>query len=69
MSKHSDDVHIHLPPPSFWPIVLAGGLVLIAIGVVSSFTTSIVGIIVLLIAIGGWAMENRAEEEELRHHE
>ena len=54
---------IHVPGPSFWPIVLAGGLALIAIGVVSSFTFSIVGILILLTAIGGWAMENRAEEE------
>jgi hypothetical protein len=54
---------IHIPGPSFWPIVLAGGLVLTAIGVVSSFTFSIVGILILLTAIGGWAMENRAEEE------
>jgi cytochrome c oxidase subunit 1 len=64
MQKHSD---IHVPPPSFWPIVLAGGLVLIAIGVISGLTVSIVGIIVLFVAIGGWAMENRAEEEA--HHE
>jgi len=64
MSKHSD---IHVPPPSFWPIILAGGLVLIAIGIISSFTVSIVGVIVLLVAIGGWAMENRAEEDA--HHE
>ncbi len=54
---------IRVPGPSFWPIVLAGGLVLIAIGVVSSFIVSILGVIVLLIAVGGWAMENRAEEE------
>jgi hypothetical protein len=60
MKEHPD---IHLPGPSFWPIVLAGGLVLIAIGVVSSFTFSIVGILILLTAIGGWAMENRAEGE------
>jgi len=60
MSKHSD---IHIPPPSYWPIVLAGGLVLIAMGVISSFFVSVIGIIVLLVAIGGWAMENRAEEE------
>ena len=59
MKEHSD---IHVPSPSFWPIVLAGGLVLIAIGVVSSFTFSIVGILILLTAIGGWAMENRSEE-------
>ncbi len=60
MKKHPD---IHIPPPSFWPIFLAGGLVLIAIGVVSSFIVSILGIIVLLMAVGGWALENRAEEE------
>lgn len=59
MKEHPD---IHVPSPSFWPIVLAGGLVLIAIGVVSSFIVSLVGILVLLTAIGGWAMENRAEE-------
>ena len=60
MTKHSD---IHLPPPSFWPIVLAGGLGLIAIGVVSSFLVSIAGLVVLLVAIGGWAMENRTQQE------
>jgi hypothetical protein len=59
--KESPDIHI--PGPSFWPIILAGGLVLIAIGVVSSFTVSIIGILILLIAIGGWAIENRSEEE------
>jgi len=64
MKEHPD---IHMPPPSYWPISLAGGLVLIAIGVVSSFAISLVGIIVLLVSIGGWAMENRTEEE--LHHE
>jgi len=61
MKKKPD---IHIPPPSFWPIISAGGLVLIAIGVVSSFVVSILGIIVLLIAVGGWAMENRAKEAD-----
>jgi len=62
MSQNSDS-DIHVPPPSFWPILLAGGLVLIAIGVISSFTTSIIGIVVLLISIGGWTMENRSQEK------
>ena len=62
-----ENPEIHLPPPSFWPIILASGLLLIAIGVVSSYLYSIIGIVVLLIAVGGWAMENRAEEEG--HHE
>ena len=50
---------IHMPSPSFWPIVLAFGMALIATGVVSTFIVSIVGVVVLLIAIAGWSMENR----------
>ncbi len=63
MEEHPD---IHMPGPSFWPIALAAGLVLIAIGTVSNFIASIIGIIVLLVSIAGWTMENRAEE---LHHE
>jgi len=59
---------IHLPGPSYWPIMLAFGLVLISIGVVSNFIVSIVGVIVLLVSVGGWTLENRAEDQE-EHHE
>jgi cytochrome c oxidase subunit 1 len=58
---------IHIPAPSFWPIVLAGGLVLMAVGMVSTLVVSIVGVIVLFVAVAGWAMENRSQEES--HHE
>ena len=58
---------IHLPPPSYWPIALAFGLVLIAIGVVSSFVISIVGIVILLVAIAGWTLENRSLGQEEHH--
>jgi cytochrome c oxidase subunit I len=57
----------HLPSPSFWPIVLALGLALIAQGVVSDILTSLVGVLVIMVAIAGWALENRAAEQEERH--
>jgi cytochrome c oxidase subunit 1 len=59
---------IHLPAPSYWPIALAFGLVLISIGVVSNFIVSIVGVIVLLASVAGWTLENRADGQE-EHHE
>lgn len=59
-----DNDDIHVPPPSYWPILLAGGLGLIAIGVITNFILSIIGIVVLLISVGGWAMENRAEDAD-----
>lgn len=59
---------IHLPSPSYWPIILAFGLTLISSGVIWGFFISILGVIVLLISIAGWTLENRAEGQE-RHHE
>jgi len=64
----NDHPEIHLPSPSFWPILLAFGMALIAIGVVSTIFVSIVGIIVLLVSIAGWTLENRAASQE-EHHE
>jgi cytochrome c oxidase subunit 1 len=60
---------IHMPSPSYWPIVLAFGLTLIATGVIFGTLISLLGVIVLLVAIAGWTRENRrnAAGEELLH--
>lgn len=63
-----DKPEVHLPAPSYWPIALAFSLVLISIGVVSTFVISIVGVVGLLISIAGWTLENRADGQE-EHHE
>jgi len=59
---------IHLPPPSYWPIALAFGMTLIGVGVVSNIIVSIVGVIVMVVSIAGWTMENRKLGQE-EHHE
>jgi cytochrome c oxidase subunit I len=63
----NDQPEIHLPSPSFWPIVLAFGMALIASGVIWSIFISIAGVVVLLVSIAGWALENRAEDQEENH--
>ncbi|MEJ2711139.1 MAG: cytochrome c oxidase subunit 4 [Anaerolineales bacterium] len=50
---------VHLPQPSWWPIVLALGVLLIALGVVFTWIASLLGVAVLLGAIIGWTLENR----------
>ena len=65
-SQPTSEPDIELPPPSYWPMVLAFGLLLISIGVVSTLLISFVGIIVLLVAIAGWVRENRMISH---HHE
>jgi len=63
----NEQPEIHLPSPSYWPIALAFGMALIAIGVVSTFILSIVGVVVMLVAIAGWTLENRAAGQEAHH--
>ena len=67
----SHSAAIHLPPPSYWPIVLAAGMLVIAIGIIYSLIVAGVGVVILLAAIVGWTGENRALEaqEEHGHHE
>ena len=62
-----EDPNIHLPSPSFWPITLAFSMLLISAGVVSNIIVSIVGVILLLVSIAGWTMENRAGKKEGTH--
>ncbi len=51
------DAHIHLPSPSYWPIVLAFSLPIIAYGVIFNLIFSVVGAGILLLAMFGWALE------------
>jgi hypothetical protein len=45
---------VQLPGPTFWPMVLAFGITLLAAGLVTNFAVSIVGIVILARAILGW---------------
>lgn len=54
---------IHMPLPSFWPITLAFSVLLVITGVITSWLVSLVGAILLIASITGWALENRTDEE------
>ena len=51
------DAHIHMPSPSYWPIVLALGLPVTAFGVIYSIPIAIVGGVIILLGMYGWALE------------
>ena len=65
MNEQPEDIHV--PPPSFWPILLAFGLWCISFGVIVNPYLSIAGLVILLVAIAGWTLENRAENKEEEH--
>jgi hypothetical protein len=52
-----------LPRPTYWPAVLAGGVVVFAWGPPTSWTVSVVGAVVSVVAIRGWIGELRHESE------
>jgi len=51
------DTNIHLPSPSYWPIVLAFGFPIIAYGVIYNLLLSVVGLAIVLLGIFGWVLE------------
>ncbi|NCV75001.1 cytochrome ubiquinol oxidase subunit I [bacterium] len=51
------DAHIHMPSPSYWPIVIAFGLPVTALGVIYSIPVAIFGGLIILMGAFGWALE------------
>lgn len=47
----------HMPGPSFWPVVLAFGVLLLAVGALTMLPVVFAGLAVVLVGIYGWAFE------------
>lgn len=58
---HSEAGHIHLPGPSYWPIVISVALLITIVGLLVVNSTPvllIVGGVLVLISIVGWGLED-----------
>jgi hypothetical protein len=56
---------IHLPGPSFQPVVLAFGLALAITGVVIFPAISVIGLVIVLVTLFMWIRDTRRETSEL----
>jgi Flp pilus assembly protein TadB len=56
---------IHLPGPSYIPVVTAFGLTIAVIGVVLSWILVATGLLITVIAIARWIRETRQDISEL----
>jgi hypothetical protein len=56
---------IHLPGPSYQPVVLAFGLALAITGVVLFPIVAVIGGVIALVALIGWIRDTRREISEL----
>ena len=58
---------MHMPSPSYWPMVLAFGLPVVAIGLIFNHVISVVGALIILLGVYGWVQEpSVADDERLR---
>jgi cytochrome c oxidase subunit 1 len=57
------DKHIHLPSPSYWPIILAFALPIMGYGVIYNRLLIVAGGLLVLLAMFGWALEPSVADE------
>jgi cytochrome c oxidase subunit 1 len=56
-SKPVSGAEIHLPLPSFWPIIMAAGLTLTLAGLVLTPVSAGLGLFIFALAVTGWIIE------------
>lgn len=57
------DAHIHLPSPSYWPLVLAIGVGILGLGIIYGIPMMVIGAAITLFASYGWVLEPSVAEE------
>ncbi len=56
---------VHLPGPSYLPVVVAFGIALALVGVVLSWVVSAIGATILVVGVVRWTRQARAETAAL----
>ena len=56
---------VHLPEPSFLPVIVALGLTLVVVGVVLTWFVVAAGVLITVIGIVRWVRQTREEMAEL----
>ena len=58
---------VHLPGPSYLPVIVAAGVTLALVGVVVNVVLTVIGVIITIVAVVRWVRETREEIAELPH--
>jgi hypothetical protein len=57
-AHHGDDHPIHLPQPSFSPVLLGFGVMLLAFGVLLGPVFLVLGALIMVIGIATWLIDD-----------
>ncbi|MEO5902115.1 MAG: cbb3-type cytochrome c oxidase subunit I, partial [Ilumatobacteraceae bacterium] len=58
------DKHIHMPSPSYWPIILALGLPIMAYGIIFTRFLAVIGGAIILLAMFAWSLEPSVADDD-----
>jgi hypothetical protein len=67
-AEHGHEDEIHMPPNSWWPMIVSIGFTATMVGLIaidSAPYVFFIGLVVLLVGIGGWVKDARSEYREL----
>jgi hypothetical protein len=64
-----EEEHIHLPGPSYWPILLAAGMAFTMVGLMVDISLAAAGLLLSFIFGIGWAMNWGLESHQEAHVE
>jgi hypothetical protein len=56
---------IHLPDPSYLPVIVAAGVTLAVVGIVINFAIAGIGLVITILAVVRWVRQTREEMAEL----
>ena len=63
-AEHAED-HIHMPHPSYWPLVMTSGMLPIAYAAVyKNVVLGVIGVVWMLVGMYGWIIEPVAEGDD-----
>jgi len=61
VAQEGDAENVHLPSPSYWPIVLASGTPFVGYGVIFNLWWAVLGGVLIVAGVFGWVMEPSTE--------
>lgn len=56
--------HVHIPSPTYWPMVLALGIAVFFWGFMTMLLVNLIGLALIVVALIGWIGEVRDEHRQ-----
>ena len=69
VAHDGSNTNVHLPSPSYWPIILGGGIVLVGYGLIYNLWLAAFGLVLLVGAMYGWILEPADDPDAAGHHD